>query len=115
MKELLSKVLTVPVMVVSFFTALAVAATFLFGDFDTPGEKMQSHIEKSAEIHEDIKKSEKEAHDSLGKSLIEADKHLEDINASINAVLRGECLENPRENLVRQGLIQKCISLGVVR
>lgn len=33
--------------------------------------------------------------------------------ALLESLVRGECIENPRQDLARQGLLQKCINLGI--
>lgn len=61
----------------------------------TPTAKLQKHIEREQSYHQSL--------DSLARH---TDEHLE-------GLLRGECIENPRENLARQGLLGKCKELGI--
>ena len=42
------------------------------------------------------------------------DRHMEQ-QVLVEAIVRGECIENPIENLERQGLITKCRELGIER
>jgi hypothetical protein len=59
--------------------------------------------------------AEKQYHDSSAKVITDLDTHAEDQERLLEAIVRGECIENPRENLARQGLLAKCRALGINR
>lgn len=82
---------------------IAVAAVvWLGGAVQSPGERLTAH-EAAA----------KAFHDTLQTTLKEAHKHDEAIESLLEGMVRGECLENPRANLARQGLLPKCLELGI--
>lgn len=41
--------------------------------------------------------------------------HATDLERLLESMVRGECLENPRADLARQGLLAKCRQLGIER
>jgi hypothetical protein len=100
----LKELLTWPAIIVSAILAIGTFIAFFGFDVQTPVERLQSHIE----IEQDF-------HDSTAKVVTELDRHSEDNEALLESLIRGECLENPRENLIRQGLIKKCTDLGIDR
>ncbi len=54
-------------------------------------------------------------HTTISDTLAEIDTHLEEQQILIEAMVRGECIENPIEDLQRQGLITTCERLGIQR
>lgn len=73
----------------------------------TPAESLDKHI-----IQENV------THDIMDTKLDSVKggiEHLEHVELLLEGLLRGECLENPRENLARQGLLTKCKELGIER
>ncbi|KKN10737.1 hypothetical protein LCGC14_1033590 [marine sediment metagenome] len=54
-------------------------------------------------------------HVIIDDTLTDIDRHMEAQQILLEAVVRGECIENPKENLQRQGLIEKCSELGIER
>ena len=48
-------------------------------------------------------------------STVKSVEHVEHVEDLLEGLLRGECLENPKENLARQGLLKKCEELGINR
>ena len=54
-------------------------------------------------------------HVIINDTLTRIDRHMEAQQILLEAVVRGECIENPKENLQRQGLIEKCSELGIER
>ena len=54
-------------------------------------------------------------HVIIDDTLAGIDRHMEAQQILLEAVVRGECIENPKENLQRQGLIEKCKELGIER
>jgi hypothetical protein len=96
--------MTIPVGIVSTAVALGAIFAFLGIKLNTPAEQMNSHIVQEQTYH----KIQADKSDSMNT-------HLEHTEELLEAMLRGECLENPRADLVRQGLIQKCKQLGIDR
>ena len=60
-------------------------------------------------------KLEKEWHDSTSKMIGQLEQKVDDNNDMLNDILRGDCTESTRANLIRQGLIRKCEELGIVK
>jgi hypothetical protein len=84
----------------------SVVAYFGF-QVQTPSDTLGKHIAASEKEHAAI--NEKlDSVDTQSQHII----HVEEL---LEAMLRGECLENPRENLARQGLLTKCKELGIER
>ena len=54
-------------------------------------------------------------HVIIDTALAEIDEHMHVQQELIESIVRGECIENPIENLQRQGLIAKCLELGITR
>lgn len=100
-----------PAWVLGAITATAILlGAFGFG-FSTPGEKWDEHDVQH--IAEELIHSDNWA--SMDNALSEInDRHMEQ-QTLVEAIVRGECIENPRENLERQGLITKCRELGIER
>ena len=73
----------------------------------TPTDKLDKYIIQSDKVHVVMDSKL----DSVQKEVEHVD-HVEDL---LEGLLRGECLENPRENLARQGLLNKCKELGIER
>ncbi len=73
----------------------------------TPTDTLDKHISSEEKTHTafEIKL------DSVSKK----GEHVEHVEELLEGMLRGECLENPRENLARQGLLTKCKELGIER
>jgi len=96
-KELLS----LPTLIVGAAIALATIFAFWGSVLKTP-ERLDEHIQLEMRVHA-----------LLDSSVSEIDEHSEDAESLLNSLIRGECIENPRENLARQGLIVKCQELGI--
>lgn len=73
----------------------------------TPTQTLDKHLAQEEKTHAafDIKL------DSTAKGV----EHVEHVEELLEGMLRGECLENPKENLARQGLLKKCEELGILR
>tara|TARA_R110000868_G_scaffold110194_3_gene298812 strand:- start:79 stop:393 length:315 start_codon:yes stop_codon:yes gene_type:complete len=80
---------------------------YLGFQIQTPTQTLDKHLAQEEKTHTafDIKL------DSAAKSV----EHVEHVEELLEGMLRGECLENPKENLARQGLLKKCEELGIVR
>lgn len=90
-----------PVLVTVVAAILAIGAWFGF-DVKMPGHRFQEHVTQSDSVHRDLnaRHDSGHAHDAEMEKLLEG-------------MVRGECLENPRENLARQGLLPTCQKLGI--
>lgn len=100
-----------PAYLVGFVTAVAILLGAFGFRFSTPGDKWNEHdVQHVAEEAIHIEQFEK-----MDITLKDIDaRHLEQ-QTLVEAIVRGECIENPVENLQRQGLIQKCSDLGIER
>ncbi len=54
-------------------------------------------------------------HHKSDSTVKELDGHAEDLERLLETLVRGECIENPKKDLERQGLIRKCRLLGIER
>lgn len=84
-----------------------IAATVAYFGFSvqTPTETLEKHITTAEKEHT--------AFSIKLDSVAKGSEHVTHVEELLEGMLRGECLENPRENLIRQGLIQKCKELGI--
>jgi len=80
---------------------------YLGFQIQTPTETLGKHIAAEEKAHTAFNVKL----DSVGKQ----GEHISHIEELLEGMLRGECLENPRENLARQGLLTKCKDLGIER
>ena len=87
---------------VSVVGALIVVFAWFGGALELPGERMERHRRQSDSVHAALTAQQASAHS-----------HDENMNSLIEGMVRGECLENPRENLARQGLLPTCQKLGI--
>lgn len=90
--------------------AVAVIGTIiaLFGfQIISPSESLSMHVQTDSVVHSAIQ--------AQIDSTEQATQHIEHIEMLLESILRGECLENPRDNLARQGLLAKCAELGIAR
>lgn len=93
-----------PAMIIGGVGAIGgVLVAFGFG-LSTPGARFEEYKGDHGEVHV-----------TIDTTLIEIDNHLHAQRELIEAIVRGECIENPVENLQRQGLITKCSELGIER
>ena len=79
------------------------ALTWLAGVAAAP-EKLERHIVAESTYHA-----------TRDTAFHELDAHAEDTERLLEALIRGECLENPVRDLARQGLLRKCEALGIRR
>lgn len=96
MQQRIKELLTWPAIIVGCFAAIGTFIAFFGFDLQSPATRLENHIQIEQTYHRSL--------DSLAK---ETDEHLE-------GLLRGECLENPEENLRRQGIYLKCKELGAI-
>ena len=103
LEKLSNKIVTIGSAVVLIGGAIA----YLGFQIQTPTETLDKHIATTEKTHAafDIKL------DSATKGI----EHVSHVEELLEGMLRGECLENPRENLARQGLLTKCKELGIER
>ena len=100
-----------PAYILAAITAIGVLmGAFGFG-FSTPGNKWTEHDVQH--VAEELIHSDNWASMDVALTQIN-DRHMEQ-QVLVEAIVRGECIENPRENLERQGLITKCRELGIER
>ena len=97
------ELVALPAIIIGGLAALWTAGLWLFGFLQTP-KRLESHMV-----------SEKVYHDSTSKKAVELDKHAEDQERLLESLIRGECIENPKRDLARQGLLTKCKALGIDR
>ncbi len=83
---------------------------FGFG-FSTPGDQWEEHDVQH--VAEELIHSDNWA--EMGEAITEINDRHGEQQTLVEAIVRGECIENPIENLQRQGLIQKCEELGIER
>ena len=93
-----------PVVIVTAMIAIGSIIGYFGFSVESPIQKFEVHVVE-----------ERQYHDSASAVTHELDEHVEETQMLINSLVRGECLENKKENLVRQGLIVKCRELGVER
>lgn len=101
----------VPAWVLGAVTAIAVLLGALGFGWSTPGSKWNEHDVQH--VAEELIHSDNWAEMDGALTQIN-DRHMEQ-QVLVEAIVRGECIENPRENLERQGLITKCRELGIER
>lgn len=89
---------------VSIVAALLIIGAWFGFDVKMPGERFDRHVQQADSIHRalDTKFQDDHAHDEVIEQMIEG-------------MVRGECIENPIENLARQGLIPACRKLGIIQ
>ena len=66
-------------------------------------------------VMEEFKIEHSVDHVIIDTTLAEIDEHMHVQQELIESIVRGDCIENPIENLQRQGLIAKCLELGIER
>ena len=103
--------LSLPTIVVSCLVALGVLIAAFGFRVQSPAKQVELI---TTQINQHIM-DEQSFHVNQTNKLDSTTSHTEHVETLIESLLRGECLENPRENLVRQGLIKKCQELGINR
>lgn len=93
-----------PALIVAAILAIGAILSWLGVDLTTAPLKLQRHIVAESTYHA-----------SREPKITELDRHAEANERLLEALVRGECLENPYADLARQGLIRTCDSLGVRR
>ena len=78
---------------------------YLGFQIQTPTDTLDKHISSEEKAHSTFEVKL----DSVGRQ----GEHISHVEELLEGILRGECLENPRENLARQGLLKKCNELGI--
>ena len=86
---------------------IGAAIAYMGFNVESPTDKLDTYIIQSDKVHVVMEKKI----DSVQKEV----EHVNHIENLLEGLLRGECLENPRENLARQGLLVKCKQLGIDR
>lgn len=103
--------LKAPAYILGSLVALGILMTALGFGWSTPGSRWDvhdvQHVEEKVILDEHFGK--------MDTAMAEMnDRHMEQ-QTLVESIVRGECIENPRENLERQGLISKCRELGIER
>jgi hypothetical protein len=93
----------IPAAVIASLAAVYGAFTFIKEIADTP-ERLEAHEATSRVVHDSAKRFDDELH-----------AHAEAQEKLLEGLVRGECIENPKADLARQGLLRKCGDLGIVR
>ncbi len=110
-KTKLSEWITWPARVLAAFIAIGVMLAAFGFRVDTPGDQWEDHDVQHVE--------EMEVHQEEFTKIDVALEKFDDMQMTqqvlVEAIVRGECIENPIENLQRQGLIAKCEELGIER
>lgn len=88
---------------VALIASLYGVFSFLDDIIKTP-ERLNAHVASSAVVH-----------DSTWRAASELHEHAEQQEKLLEGLVRGECIENPKADLARQGLLRKCGELGIVR
>ena len=110
-KTKFSEWIRVPAYILAALTAVGVLMGALGFGWSTPGNKWSEHDVQH--VAEELIHSDNWAEMDGALSEIN-DRHMEQ-QVLVEAIVRGECIENPIENLERQGLINKCRELGIDR
>ena len=100
----LMTVMKLPALAVGGIGGLALMASAFGFSITGPGAVMEEY--KTEHVVE---------HVIIDTALAEIDEHMHVQQELIESIVRGECIENPVENLQRQGLIAKCLELGITR
>lgn len=92
-----------PVLVSTVVALLAILTWFGF-KVQMPGDRLDKHVQDAERVHTELvtRQDSAHAHDEVMQELLEG-------------MARGECIENPKEDLARQGLLTTCRKLGIDR
>lgn len=90
---------------------IVTALVMLGFGFSSPADKWEDHdVQHVVEIEAQTQQFEK-----IDIALDNIDDMQMEQQTLVESIVRGECIENPIENLQRQGLIAKCEELGIER
>lgn len=92
-----------PTSIITFILGVIAILTLLGLEVVSPNQKLQLHAQQSNVIH-----------DSMSLAIKRIEKRQDKYDFLIDALVRGECIKNTKENLARQGLMQKCSQEGIV-
>lgn len=106
-----SEWIKVPAYVLGALTVFGILLGALGFGWSTPGNKWTEHDVQH--VAEELIHSDNWASMDTALTLIN-DRHMEQ-QTLVEAIVRGDCITNPLENLERQGLIIKCRELGIER
>lgn len=101
----------IPAYVVAALAALAILLGALGFDFSSPGSRWQTHDVKHVVEAEVLTKQ----FAKIDTALSNIDDMQTEQQTLFEALVISDCIENPLENLERQGLITKCRELGIER
>lgn len=101
--SMIDSVKKAPAAVATVVAVVTVLAWFGF-KVQFPGDRLDKHLMESDKAHAAIASRQDSAH-----------AHDETMQALLEGMARGECIENPKEDLARQGLLSTCRRLGIER
>lgn len=94
--------------------ALLVALAWLLTLMNT-GKRLDGHVVQESTYHRNTRTRDSAYRRKADSVMIELHTHLVEFEKLQEAQIRGECLENPKADLARQGLLVKCRALGIER
>lgn len=97
--ERFKQVVAIPGLIMGAVMAIAWLVTLL-----NTGKRLDGHVVQESVYHRLSDSALRELHG-----------HATDNEKLLEALARGECIENPRADLARQGLLAKCRQLGIDR
>lgn len=92
----------VPLKLVTIATAVGTVMAFMGFMVLSPRQQLEMHAVQSQAIHDSLKLN-------IGTIESRQDKY----EFLIDAIIRGECIKNSKEDLGKQGLLQKCKEEGI--
>jgi hypothetical protein len=107
--------LKMPGAILGALLAVGVVAEAFGFSVVTPGSNFESYKSGHTERHDVLDSSHAEVHRILRDTIVELDGHMHEQLTLTEALIKGECLESKASKLARQGLINKCSSLGIRR
>lgn len=88
--------------IVTLVTVIGTAFGFMGFMVLSPKQQLEIHAAQSQVVH-----------DSLNKSIRMIESRQDKYEFLIDAIIRGECIKNSKEDLGKQGLLQKCKEEGI--
>lgn len=120
LNEKLKEVLGWPAIIAGCLISIAGILTFFGFSLKSPAEEINDtiaiHVVEEKGYHNFQLNNDQllsQMLDSLRQAIGGLSQHVEHLEKKQDAALRGECLENPREQLSLQGLINECRRLGI--
>lgn len=92
----------------AILVGMLVALGYLLS-LQSTGKRLGDHVVQESTVH----RRDFAARRRTDSAVAELDEHAEDLGRLVEALIRGECIENPTKDLARQGLLAKCRALGI--